>query len=418
MKQTEREPHNLRGRVLVLLLLAYIFNFLDRNVAGILAVPIRTEFHLSDTALSELGIAFGLFYAIIAVPIAWLADRRSRVNIVAISVAVWSLFSAGCGMVGSYTQLIVARMGVAVGEAGAIAPSYSLITDYYPRERRARALALYSFGIPIGSALGLFFGGWLAGHFSWRVAFVVVGLPGLLVALLIKLLIPEPERGRFDTPSAAKPSLGALAATLTRSSSFWLLSLGAASGSITGYGMLFWLPSFFNRTFGLSVSQAGAFYGSIFLVGGIAGIWLGGWLGDRLGSARPGAYALIPAACFAGAIPIYAIGLFAPGLALAWVLFALGQVLALAWLGPVVAALQLIAVPNTRSTASAIFLFVTNVIGIAFGTFFFGWFSDAMKAAHGSNSLQYSILYGLGFYLVAILFYLLAAARLDRDIQP
>jgi len=180
MKQTEREPRNLRSRVLALLLLAYIFNFLDRNVAGILAVPIRTEFRLSDTVLSELGVAFGLFYAVIAIPVAWLADRRSRANIIAISVAVWSLFSAGCGLVGSFTQLVIARAGVAIGEAGAIAPSYSLITDYYPRERRSLALALYSLGIPIGSGLGLFFGGWLAGQFSWRAAFVIVGLPGFI----------------------------------------------------------------------------------------------------------------------------------------------------------------------------------------------------------------------------------------------
>jgi MFS family permease len=399
-----------------LLLLAYIFNFLDRNVAGILAVPIRAEFHLSDTALSELGVAFGLFYATIAIPIAWLADRRSRANIIAISVAVWSLFSAACGFVGSFTQLVIARAGVAVGEAGAIAPSYSLITDYYPRERRSLALALYSLGIPIGSGLGLFFGGWLAGQFSWRSAFIIVGLPGLVIALLIKLLVPEPERGRFDRQTAASASAGQAAATLARNPSFWLLSLGAASGSITGYGLLFWLPSFFNRTFDMPVSEAGTFFGSIFLVGGIAGIWLGGWLGDRLGPSRPGAYALIPAFCLLVAIPLYAAGLLAPALAVVWILFTVAQVLALAWLGPVVTAVQHIVAPALRATASASFLFINNLVGIAFGTFFFGWFSDAMKATHGANSLQYSILYGLGFYLLASVFYLLAAARLKRDL--
>jgi MFS family permease len=415
MKQIEREPQSLRGRVLALLLLAYIFNFLDRNVAGVLAVPIRAEFHLSDTALSELGIAFGLFYATVAIPIARLADRRSRANIIAISVAVWSLFSAACGLVGSFTQLVITRAGVAIGEAGAIAPSYSLITDYYPRERRSRALALYSLGIPIGSGLGLFFGGWLAGHFSWRAAFVVVGLPGLFVALLIKLLVPEPERGRFDRQKATSASAWQTAATLARNPSFWLLSLGAASGSITGYGLLFWLPSFFNRTFGLPVSETGAFFGSIFLVGGIAGIWLGGWLGDRLGPSRPAAYALIPALCLLVAIPLYAAGLFAPSLVIVWVLLTVAQVLALAWLGPVVTAVQHIVTPVMRATTSASFLFINNLVGIAFGTFFFGWFSDAMKAAHGANSLQYSILYGLGFYVLASVFYLLAAARLKRD---
>jgi len=418
MRQAQGEPKGLRRRILVLLLLAYIFNFLDRNVVSILAVPIRAEFRLSDTALSELGVAFGLFYALIAIPIAWLADRRSRAKIIAISVAAWSLFSAGCGLVGSFTQLVIARAGVAVGEAGAIAPSYSLITDYYPRERRSLALALYSLGIPIGSALGLFFGGRLAEHFSWRAAFVAVGLPGLFVALLIRLLVPEAERGRFDSETGFGPvSLRVVASSLFRNRSLWLLSLGAASGSITGYGMLFWLPSFFNRTVGMPVSEAGTFFGSIFLVGGIAGIWLGGWLGDRLGPSRPSAYALIPAFCLLLAIPLYAVGLFATALWMAWLLFTFAQILALAWLGPVVAAIQHIVAPPMRATASASFLFINNLVGIAFGTFFFGWFSDAMKAAHGANSLQYSILYGLGFYLAAALFYFVAAARLRHDVQ-
>ena len=189
--------------MLLLLLFAYIFNFIDRNIVGVLAVPIREEFGLSDTALSHLGVAFGIFYATIAIPIAWAADRKSRVNIIAGAVALWSLFTAACGMVQNYTQLVVARMGVAVGEAGGIAPSYSLISDYFPREKRSRALAFYSLGIPIGSALGVFFGGWLAAHLSWRSAFVIVGLLGLPAALLIKLLIPEPERGRFDAAACA-----------------------------------------------------------------------------------------------------------------------------------------------------------------------------------------------------------------------
>ena len=403
--------------MLLLLLFAYVFNFIDRNIVGVLAVPIREEFGLSDTALSHLGVAFGIFYAVIAIPIAWAADRKSRVNIIAGAVALWSLFTAACGLVQSYTQLVVARMGVAVGEAGGIAPSYSLITDYFPRERRARALAFFSLGIPIGSALGVFFGGWLAAHLSWRSAFVIVGLLGLPAALLIKLLIPEPERGRFDAAPAEVPPVREVARSLMRTPSFWLLSFGAASGSILGYGLIFWLPSFFNRSFGLAVEDVGWFYGSIVLVGGAAGTWLGGWLGDRAGPSRPGAYALIPAVCFLIAAPVFALGLFAPNLWIGWALFAIGQMLALAWLGPVITAVQHIVLPSMRATASASFLFINNLIGIAFGIYFFGWFSDAMKAAHGEDSLQYSILYGLVFYLLAALFYLFAAQRLRADIR-
>ncbi|HVH37242.1 MAG TPA: MFS transporter [Sphingomicrobium sp.] len=411
------EDRRLQRRVLLLLLFAYIFNFIDRNIIGVLAVPIRAEFDLDDKALGTLGVAFGIFYALIAIPIAWLADRKSRVNIIAAAVAVWSLFTAACGLVTSYSALVLARMGVAVGEAGGIAPSYALISDFYPRQRRSRALAFFSLGIPIGSALGVFFGGWLASTLDWRTAFILVGLCGLPAALMIKLFIPEPRRGQFDAApdSAVVPPLGQVASTLARTPSFWLLSFGAASGSILGYGLIFWLPSFFNRSFNLPLDQVGWFYGSIVLVGGVLGTWLGGVVGDRTGPARPAAYALIPAICFVITAPTFALGLFAPNLWMAWILFTIGQMLALAWLGPVISAVQHIVVPSMRATASAGFLFINNLIGIAFGIYFLGWMSDRMKAAHGVDSLQYSILYGLGFYLLAAFFYLLAARRLRRD---
>lgn len=406
------------GRVLSVLLIAYIFNFIDRNIIGVLAVPIRTEFGLSDTALGDLGVVFGIFYAAIAIPIAWLADRRNRVNIIAASVAVWSLFTAACGMVTSYAQLVIARMGVAVGEAGGIAPSYALIADYYPKEKRARAMAFFSLGIPIGSALGVFFGGWLAASLDWRTAFILIGLAGLPAALLIKLLVPEPARGRFDpAPEApmAAPPLAEVGRTLARNPSFWLLSFGAASGSILGYGLIFWLPSFFTRSFGLSLADVGWFYGSIVLVGGAAGTWLGGWIGDRVGPARPGSYAMIPALCFLAAAPIFAAGAMAPNLSAAWLLFTLGQMLALAWLGPIIAAVQHIVAPSMRATTSAAFLFINNLIGIAFGIKFLGWMSTRLRETHAEESLRWSILFGLGFYLLSALIYFAASRRLARD---
>ena len=407
------------GRVLAILLLAYIFNFIDRQIIGILAVPIRAEFDLDDKTLSYLGVVFAIFYSTIAIPIAWLADRRSRINIIAASIAVWSLFTAACGLAQSYGQLIVARMGVAFGEAGGIAPSYSLISDYFPKSRRARAMAFFSLGIPIGSALGIFFGGWLATQLSWRSAFIIVGLAGVPAALLVKLFLKEPVRGGLDNAageaSEPAPPLGTVMRALAANPSFWLLSFGAASGSILGYGLIFWLPSFFNRSFGLPLTDVGWFYGSIVLVSGVAGTWLGGWFGDRLGATRPGRYALIPAVCFLITAPAFAFGLFAPNLYVAWLLFALGQMMALAWLGPVISAVQHIVPPNMRATAGASFLFINNLIGIGFGIYFLGWLSDRMKAAHGEDSLQYSILYGLAFYLLSSLLYFLASRRLERD---
>jgi len=408
------------GRVLVILLLAYIFNFIDRQIIGVLAKPIQAELHLTDTQLGLMGgIAFALFYSGLAIPIAWLADRRSRVNIIAGSVALWSLFTAACGLAQNFWQLFLARMGVGIGEAGGVAPSYALVSDYFPKERRARALAFFSLGIPIGSALGVFFGAWLASHLDWRSAFLIVGLAGLPAALLVKLGIGEPVRGGFDsaegTASEPAPPFPVVAAALAANPSFWLLSFGAASGSILGYGLIFWLPSFFGRSFGLELAEVGWFYGSIVLVGGVAGTWLGGWLGDRTGPGDPGSYARIPAFCFLIAAPVFAAGLFAPSLWLGWLLFAIGQMLALAWLGPVIAAVQHIVPPNMRATSSASFLFINNLIGIGFGIFFLGFMSDAMTASYGDQALKYSILYGLGFYLLSALFYLVAARRLRQD---
>jgi MFS family permease len=408
------------GRVLAVLLLAYIFNFIDRQIIGVLAVPIKVDLALSDKQLGLMGgIAFALFYSGLAIPIAWLADRKSRVNIIAVSIALWSLFTAACGLAQNFWQLFLARMGVGIGEAGGVAPSYALVSDYFPPERRARALAIFSLGIPIGSALGVFFGGWIATHLDWRSAFMIVGLAGLPSALLVRIAIREPVRGGFDTKhggaSEGAPPFLVVAANLVRIPSFWLLSFGAASGSILGYGLIFWLPSFFSRSFHLSLIEVSWFYGSIVLIGGVAGTWLGGWLGDRTGSDNPGAYALVPAACFLAAAPCFAFGLFAPSLAIGWILFAIGQMLALAWLGPVIAAVQHIVPPNMRATASASFLFINNLIGIGFGIYFLGFMSDSMTRAHGEDALQYSILYGLVFYLLSSLLYFVASRRLGKD---
>jgi MFS family permease len=408
------------GRVLLILVLAYIFNFIDRQIIGVLAVPIKAELGLSDRQLGLMGgIAFALFYSGLAIPIAWLADRKSRVKIIAWSVALWSGFTALCGFAQNFWHLFLARMGVGIGEAGGVAPSYALVSDYFPKEKRARALALFSLGIPIGSALGVFFGGWIASNLDWRSAFIIVGLAGLPAALLVRYGIREPVRGGFDSvdgaPSDPAPPFAEVAARLARTPSFWLLSFGAASGSILGYGLIFWLPSFFSRSYDLELSEVGWFYGSIVLVGGVAGTWLGGWLGDRTGPSDPGSYARIPAICFLITAPVFAIGLFAQSLSLGWVLFVIGQMLALAWLGPVIAAVQHIVPPNMRATASASFLFINNLIGIGFGIFFLGFMSDAMTVTYGEDSLRYSILYGLGFYLLSALLYFAASRRLGKD---
>ena len=416
----DRSPRSKGGVVLAVLLLAYILNIVDRQIIGILAIPIQAELALSDTQLSLMGgIAFALFYSGIAIPIAWLADRRSRVDIMAVCVAIWCVFTALCGLAGNFWHLFLARMGVGVGEAGGIAPAYSLLSDYFPPERRTQVMAIFSFGVPIGSAIGIFCGGWIAENMDWRSAFIIIGLAGLPVALLVKTLIDEPVRGRLDAiasqEAAAPAPFAAVIRTVASKPSFWLLSLGAASASIMGYGLQFWLPSFFTRSFDLALTEVSWFYGSILLIGGLGGIWFGGWLGARAGRANVAMFALVPGLCFLGSALVFALALSAPSIAVAWILFVIGQGMSFAWLGPVINAVQHMVAPHMRVTASACFFFIVNLVGIGFGIFIIGFLSDVMAVTHGQESLRHSIFYGLGFYLLSTLLYLAATRYLARD---
>lgn len=408
------------GRVLFVLLLAYIFNFLDRQILSILQIPIQRELGLDDAELGLMGgVAFALLYSGLGVPIAWLADRRDRVRIIAVSLGLWSAFTALCGAAQNFWQLFLARMGVGIGEAGGVAPAYALISDYFPPERRARAMAIFSLGIPIGTALGVFFGGWLASTVNWRVAFAIVGGAGLLLVPVLLATIRDPGRGRFDraegAPAEPAPPFATVMAAVVRKPTFWLLSFGAASGSILGYGFAFWLPQFLTRSRGLELIDISWFYGSIALVGGVGGVWLGGLVGDRLGSVRPLGYPLIPAVCFLLAAPLYTAAIFVPSLTAAWFAIVLATALGLAWLGPVIAAVQHIVPPNMRATASAAFLLINNLIGIGFGIWFIGRLSTALTPTLGQAALQHAMFYALGFYLLSAALYALASWRISRD---
>lgn len=402
---------------LALLLLAYIFNYVDRQIVSVLAIPIKSDLALSDTQLGLMGgLAFSLFYTSFGIPVARLADRYSRVSIISISLALWSLFTALCGLAQNFVQLLLARMGVGIGEAGGVAPSYALIPDLVPAEWRSRAMAIFSFGIPLGSALGIFFGGWIASHIDWRTAFLAVGIGGLLIAPLIRLGIREPERRTAGgAPAARAPSFSETMRVLRSKPSLWLMSVANGSGAIAGYGLLFWLPSYFQRSLGLQLFEISLFYGTIVLLGGLGGIWLGGWLGDRIGGRSVRAYALVPAVAVAAAAPLNAVALFTSWLPLAFFLFLIPNGLGLAWAGPITAAVQQVVPPQMRATASAIFLFFTNLMGLGFGTFLLGFLSDSLTGRLGDDALRYAILCGLGFYMLSGLLYFLASFRLPRD---
>ncbi len=416
--ETPRPSNAYRAYVLCILVLVYTFNFIDRQIIGILAIPIKEELGLTDTQLGLMGgLAFALLYTTLAIPIAMAADRMSRTWIMTGALVVWSGMTAVCGMAQNFWQLFLARVGVGIGEAGGVAPAYSLIADFFPPNQRARALSVYSFGIPIGSALGIVFGGIIATLVDWRFAFFVVGVAGIVVAPLFRATVREPVRGAFDAKGSesSAASLTEIMRVLMQKPSFWGLSLGASFSSMMGYGLFFWLPSFFVRSYEVTLLNASLVYGAILLVGGIAGTWLGGSLADRFGEMNRSAYARIPAFAFLAAVPFYLVGVLSPTLMTSVLIMIVPTALGLAWLGPVISAVQHLVPPNMRATASAIFLFVNNLIGIGIGTFAIGAISDGLQDRFGDESLRYAILAGTTFYLVAAAIFLLSARRLEQD---
>lgn len=434
--QTAEPSKGYRAWVLFVLVLVYTFNFLDRQIINILAEPIKEDLQLTDQQLGLMGgLAFALLYSTLGVPIAWLADRASRVWIIGVSLTIWSGFTALCGLTHNFWQIFLARMGVGVGEAGGVAPAYSLISDYFPKQERARALAIYSLGIPVGSAAGLLFGGLLAAHVDWRWAFIVVGLAGVLLAPVFLFTLKDPVRGRYDRPAGEPiptekpkaPSFGATMKTLLPKPTFWLLAFGAASSSVCGYGVAFWLPSFFARSYGMDLDDRAIFLAALALVGGVAGIWLGGVLGDKFGGKSKAAYPLVPAVCFLIALPFFVLGVnvpttpieiagvAVPGLALTFLCLLVPQGLNLAWLGPVVTAVQHLTPASMRSTASASFLLINNLVGIGIGTWIFGFLSEQFAPTYGDESLRMAIYVGLGFYVVAAVLLFLASRRIAKD---
>jgi len=407
-----------RAYVLFILVVVYTFNFIDRQIVGILAVPIKADLGLTDSQLGLMGgLAFALFYTGLGIPVAMLADRFSRTWIMTAALAIWSAMTAASGLATNFWQLFAARLGVGVGEAGGVAPAYSLISDYFPPNHRARALSIYSFGIPIGSAIGIVFGGIIASLINWRYAFFFVGVAGIVIAPIFRMTIKEPPRGQYDRKRAEtkSPGLKLILSTLLSKPSFWLLSFGASFSSMMGYGVFFWLPSFFVRSYGLTLLDASLFYGAILLLGGVVGIWAGGWLGDRLGQNNRAHYARIPAIAFLCSIPFYVFAILSPTLTVSFFVFLVPTALGLVWLGPIISAIQHLVRPDMRATASAIFLFINNLIGIGMGTYAIGALSDALTAQFGDDSLRYSILAGTGFYIIAASLFLLATRWLASD---
>ena len=382
--------------VLGALLVVYAVNYLDRQILAVMLEPIKRELGASDTAMGFLtGTAFGVFFAIAGIPIARWADRGVRRDVLVIGMVAWSGLTALCGAVGHFAHLALLRVGVAVGEAAGVAPSHSIISDYFEPGRRATALGIYAVGPLLGIALGSSLGGWLSDTIGWRLAFVVVGLPGLAIALLVRMTVREPERGRFDPPQKESPPAETTAMvfeTLWSLRSFRLVAPAHGLACFAAFGFSMWAPAFLMRVHGLSATEMGLFLGTVSAPAGALSAALGGWLGDRLGRRDVRWYGWFPAITMLGALPFQTLLLLSELRWLVLVAFVPAGLLAGAFAPVAYAIVQNLAPPRMRSVASAILLLFSNLIGLGAGPQIVGIVSDLLGPSAGVDSLRYSLL--------------------------
>ena len=415
-----RDPSRA-GYVLALLTATYAVNFLDRQVVNILAESIKRDLQISDTQLGLLtGTAFGLFYSILGVPIARLADRYNRVKIITFALATWSLLTATCGAAQSYGQLFLMRLGVGVGEAGGTPPSHSLIADYFSHETRTLAMAVFALGVPLGSFCGFLLGGILDVGWGWRTAFVVAGFPGIILALLVAFTIREPPRGMSDPVQcvpvgAASASVRASLAEIFAQSSFLRLVLGGTCGIFIVYVTNAWLPSFFMRLHALDAAQAGGWIAFCVGGGGLIGSLGGGWIATRLKRRywRAEAWVIATSTLLTG--PALLATLFAEStqwaLTSMFVLYTLSYV----WIGPTSALIQRVTPIRSRTLAAGLQLSIATVIALLLGPPLIGYISDRLEPTLGIASLRYALATTAVVSLLGAAVYLSAGFQLLRD---
>jgi MFS family permease len=409
-----------RRYALGLLLVVYIFNFVDRQILTILAEAIRLDLGLSDTALGFLGgFAFAVFYTIAGIPIARWADRGVRRSIIAMGLFVWSGMTAVTGFAQNFVQLALARIGVGLGEAACSPPAHSLISDYFPANRRATALGIYAWGVYVGSAIAYLGGGYLRTHFDWRVAFFALGAPGLLFALVVRFSVREPLRGRSEQGrgSLAPTTLGETLRHLLTCRSWVHLVIGTSFLSITGYGVLMWGYEFYGRVHGMSPLDIGVWMAVIVGVGGSLGTYAGGRIADRLGEGDAGWYLRFPAIVTAIGLPFGFAFLLAESSLASLLLFFPFYLLSNVYVPAMHTVNQNLAKLRMRATAAAIMLFIVNIIGAGAGPFIVGALNDLYTARFGAEAIRYSLLTISSTGIIGAVFLYLASRTLAEDLR-
>jgi len=409
-----------RNYVLAMLTLVYVFNFIDRQVLVILQESIKKELHLSDTQLALLsGFSFAVFYVTLGIPIARLADRTNRRNTVAVSLSLWSIMTACCGLAGNFVQLLLARMGVGVGEAGGSPPAHAMISDYFPPQKRSRALSIYSAGLYFGMLIGFLMGGYLNKELGWRTAFFIVGLPGIIFSLLFYATVKEPGRGATDTDTitAEPPSLREVLNRLYATKTFVFLAIASALHVFCLYGLINWAPSFLQRLHGMKSSETGLFLGLFYGIGGALGSFLGGLLTDHFGKKDKRWYIKIPAYAIIIAIPFIAGTLFLQNTALSLACLGLVSLLASMYLGPSLAVAHSLVPASMRALTSAVYFLVINLIGLGLGPLVVGMISDLLKPTLGVESLRWAMSIIIVISAVSVILFFATAKKLLADLK-
>ena len=428
-----------RGYAMGLLLAISIINYLDRQVVHILAEPIKNDLGLADWQLGMLtGLAFGVLYTLLGLPIARLAERGNRPLIIASATAVWSLFTVLCGTVNYFWQLALARVGVGIGEAGCTPPAHSLIMDYTPPAKRGSALAFYGMGAPLGGLLGMAFGGLVADAFGWRAAFLLAGVPGLLFATLTYLTLKEPRRNRLGIvrKPEANETLGAMLRLVSAKRSYWLLGAAITCTVFISYGQGPFIASFYLRNHSTELAEAASAAGALVgyklgpvgflglalgLMGGIcgaAGMFIGGRLADRLGSADPRRYVYLPGLAVLLCVPIFIGVMTAPSIWLSLALYGVNALVGNTWYGPAYTAWFSLVPAHMRATNSAVSLFVANLIGLGLAPLGVGILSDVYGATMGSGEgIRWALISLTGVGVVTGLLFWMTAKTFRTEME-
>lgn len=405
--------------MLGILFIVYVFNFIDRQVLSVFIGPIKEEFGASDTTMGLLvGFAFALLYTVAGIPIARWADRGNRRNIIVLGLALWSAMTVASGMAKSLTHLVLARIGVGIGEAAGTPPAHSLIADYFAPERRATALAIYSAGVFVGAALAYLGGGYLREYFDWRTAFIVLGIPGLFIAVLLRFTVREPIRGMSEPLRAndKQPSFSVTLRHLCRSRSWLWLMIGSSLLSITGYGILMWGFEFFGRVHDMQPVDTGMWMALIVGFGGAIGTFLGGRLTDRWMTNRPAQSIAIPAFVTAAGVPFGLVFLLTDNQTIALLCFFPFYLLQNVYIPMMYSVNQSLAHLNMRATSSAIVLFIINIIGAGAGPFIVGALSDGFSIHYGDLSIRYALTATMGGMAIACGCFVIASSYFTGDL--